>query len=103
MAGGINLFAYVANSPALATDPLGLYPPSHPYCIRLAAKIANLQAMIARQISNIALNPGNLPVFGGPRARSSVHGHVTGPLATYQAALAKNIALYAQKCSDPEP
>jgi RHS repeat-associated protein len=104
LSGGANLYEYAFNSPVEYGDPFGLLPPSHPDCIRTAQKIANLQAAIARQTSNIAFNPGNLDLFKlGAPSRQSVWGHVTGPLATYQAALAKNLANYARICSDPEP
>ena len=105
MQGGMNFYGYVDGSPINATDPAGLYPPSHPYCVSLLSKIAALEALIKTKVGQMHEDKLGLP-WRAPgdkqTPRISRYGHEM-IINRLKAKKAEYEGMYAAKCNDPEP
>jgi RHS repeat-associated protein len=103
--GGLNLYGYVGNNPVNATDLLGLFPPSHPFCQKLKQTIENKKCDIQKRIGEFHEDKLTLP-WRAPgdvqKPSLSRWGHLKIINMT-KAGLAADEAMYSARCSDDEP
>src|SRR5215213_9945189 len=104
-AGGLNLYAYVENSPVAATDPLGLMPGNEEYCRRLLERINNLIKKIKEREGELDENPQNLPeACPGDNKKPSLSRRGHRKLINMDKAdLARRQAEYLAYCSNRPP
>jgi RHS repeat-associated protein len=102
-AGDVNLYRAFKDNPVSYTDPSGLYPESHPYCVSLRNRIYALQREIEKREEEYLEDELGLPENcpgGKPRDSRSGHRRIIGEL---KGKIQELNDLYKAKCNDPEP